>query len=162
MKLSRPNYGISRIDQPEKRNHGWFVRVTLKGEVQSKFFADKSNGGKGAALEAAKEHRDSLVRKLPKERLESLARRRRVIKKSGFKGITHVVTSDQAGHKYEYWQASWTLRDGRRRTAKFSIAEHGDKKALELAKKHFVEQGIPLEPRGIATKTPAKKAAGRK
>jgi hypothetical protein len=32
MKLSRPNDGISRIDQPEKHNHGWFVRVSLKGK----------------------------------------------------------------------------------------------------------------------------------
>jgi hypothetical protein len=23
----RPNYGISRIDQPEKVNHGWYVRI---------------------------------------------------------------------------------------------------------------------------------------
>jgi hypothetical protein len=46
MKLSRPNDGISRIDQPEKHNHGWFVRVRLKGKTTSKFFADKLHRGK--------------------------------------------------------------------------------------------------------------------
>ena len=107
MKYSRPNYGISRIDQPEKRNHGWFVRITLKGEVISKFFADKSHDGKSTALAAARRHRDALVKKLPKDRLDSLSRRRRHVKKSGFKGVTHVVTQDAAGHKYEYWQAAW-------------------------------------------------------
>lgn len=157
MKFSRPNYGISRIDQPEKRNHGWFVRITLKGVVNSKFFADKSCSGKSAALAAARRHRDSLVKKLPKDRLESLARRRRHIKKSGIKGITHVVTQDAAGHKYEYWQAAWRGRNDRRHSAKFSIAEHGEKRALDLAKKHLVELGLTLEPRGLATKIARKK-----
>jgi len=157
MKISRPNYGVSRIDQPEKRNHGWFVRITLKGQIHSKFFADKSHAGKSAALAAARRHRDTLVKKLPKDRLESLARRRRHIKKSGIKGITHVVTQDTRGHKYEYWQAAWRARDGRRHSAKFSIATHGEKRALDLAKKHLVELGHPLEPRGIPTKLTKKK-----
>ncbi|MFN0129165.1 MAG: hypothetical protein ACKV19_21045 [Verrucomicrobiales bacterium] len=157
MKFSRPNYGISRIDQPEKRNHGWFVRITLKGEVNSKFFADKSYQGKAAALIEARRHRDSLVKKLPKDRLESLSRRRRHVKKSGIKGITHVVTQDSTGHKYEYWQAAWRGRDGRRHSTKFSIAENGEKRALDLAKKHLVELGLSLEPRGVASKRTRKK-----
>ncbi|MGI8602863.1 MAG: hypothetical protein ACR2OZ_07665 [Verrucomicrobiales bacterium] len=140
MRFSKPTYGISRIDQPAKRNHGWFVRVTLKGAVQSKFFADKSLGGKTAALEQARAHRDVLVSKLPKHRQESLERRRRHVKQSGIKGVTHVVTQDQHGTTYEYWQAAWTGRDGRRHTTKFSIAEHGQKKALDLARKHLAEQ----------------------
>ena len=65
MKLSRPNYGISRIDQPEKHNHGWFVRIRLKGKITSKFFADKLHRGKQAALTEARLHRDTLVQKLP-------------------------------------------------------------------------------------------------
>lgn len=157
MKFSRPNFGISRIDQPEKRNHGWFVRITLRGELHSKFFADKSCEGKSSALAAARRHRDALVKKLPKDRIDSLSRRRRNIKKSGIKGITHVVTQDAANHKYEYWQAAWRGRDGRRHSAKFSIATYGEKRALDLAKKHLVELGLPLEPRGVATKLNKKK-----
>ena len=157
MKFARANYGISRIDQPEKRNHGWFVRITLKGEVNSKFFADKSHEGKAAALAEARRHRDALVRKLPKDRIDSLARRRRHVKKSGIKGITHVVTHDTTGRKYEYWQAAWRGRDGRRHSAKFSIAELGEKRALDHAKKHLQEIGVPLEPRGIASKLSKRK-----
>lgn len=161
MKFSRPNYGISRIDQPDKRNHGWFVRITIKGELNSRFFADKSYHGKAAALAEARRHRDALVRKLPKIRLESLARRRRHVKQSGIKGITHVVTRDAAGRKYQYWQAAWRGDDGRRHSAKFSIAAHGEKRALDLARKHFLEIGQPLEPRG--TRSPlAGKTAGKK
>jgi hypothetical protein len=152
MKFFRLNYGISRIDQPDKRNHGWFVRVTLKGVVHSKFFADKSHGGKNAALELARAHRNALAKKLPKDRIESLGRRRRHVKKSGLKGITHVITTDQAGRRYEYWQAAWNSRDGRRHSAKFSIATLGEKKALDQARKHLLELGLPLEPRGMASK----------
>jgi hypothetical protein len=140
MRLSKPNYGISRIDQPDKRNHGWFVRITLKGVVQSKFFADKTWGGKNAALDGARDHRDALVKRLPKERQESLARRRKGVKKSGVTGVTHILTKDQHGTSYEYWQAAWKDKEGRRHTAKFSVGEHGGKKALYLAKRHLTEQ----------------------
>ena len=74
-------YGVSRIDQPEKKNHGWYVRVTLKGTTQQKFFADKANGGKNKALKAAQAHRDILVTKLPPERQEAAARKRAMAKK---------------------------------------------------------------------------------
>lgn len=72
----RPMYGVSRIDQPEKKNHGWYVRVTLKGVTQQKFFADKSNGGKSKALKSAQAHRDTLVKALPLKRQEAASRKR--------------------------------------------------------------------------------------
>ena len=56
----RPNYGISRIDQPEKATQGWYVRITKNGSTEQKFFADKSYGGRDAAWEQAREHRDLL------------------------------------------------------------------------------------------------------
>jgi hypothetical protein len=51
--------GISRIDQPTTRTHGYFVRVgyrkTAKGwrPKASAFFGDASHGGKSSALRAA-------------------------------------------------------------------------------------------------------------
>ena len=51
--------GISRIDQPTTRTHGYFVRVgyrkTSKGwrPKASAFFGDASHGGKSSALRAA-------------------------------------------------------------------------------------------------------------
>lgn len=74
-------YGISRIDQPEKKNHGWYVRVTFKGKTEQKFFADKAHGTKPKALKAAQEHRDHLVTLLPPARQEAAARKRAVSKK---------------------------------------------------------------------------------
>lgn len=55
--------GISRIDQPEKHNHGYFVRLTRWGKTHSAFFSDKKYGGQEQALAAAQEHRRELVEK---------------------------------------------------------------------------------------------------
>ena len=52
--------GISRIDQPSTRTHGWFVRVGWHvrrngsyGPRHTRFFGDVSHGGKRKALLAA-------------------------------------------------------------------------------------------------------------
>jgi hypothetical protein len=78
----RPNYGISRIDQPAKKNHGWYVRITFKGVINQKFFSDKTHGSKPKALKAAQEHRDELVAQLPEARQLSAAKKRAARKKA--------------------------------------------------------------------------------
>ena len=55
--------GISRIDQPEKHNHGFFVRLARQGKTHSAFFADKSEGGRQKALAAARQHYEMLLAK---------------------------------------------------------------------------------------------------
>ena len=45
--------GISRIDQPAKRTHGFFVRLKRRGKTNSAFFADQKHGGRKRALVAA-------------------------------------------------------------------------------------------------------------
>jgi hypothetical protein len=57
-RIRRP--GISRIDQPSTRTHGWFVRAQFydrpngkNGPRHQKYFGDFSHGGKQAALRAA-------------------------------------------------------------------------------------------------------------
>jgi len=129
-----PSFGISRIDQPDKKNHGYYVRITHRSKTTQKFFPDKSSGGKAKALKAAKDFRDKAFAKLPKGRREAAANRRKKIKQSGVTGVTHVVSKSVAGRTYEYWQAAWSER-GKRKTAKFSVARYGDNKALDLAKK---------------------------
>jgi hypothetical protein len=75
-------YGISRIDQPEKKNHGWYVRITFKGVITQKFFSDRTYVSKPKALKAAQAHRDTLVAQLPVARQESAAKKRSVKKKA--------------------------------------------------------------------------------
>ena len=129
----RPNYGISRIEQEEKKNFGWNVRVTFNGKTTHKYFPDKSCGGKNKALKLAREFRDGVVKKLPKAKQEAVSRAQRKVKKSGVTGVTHVVSTAVGGKSYEYWQAAWDDNDGGRRTAKFSISRYGNREALDLA-----------------------------
>ena len=55
--------GISRIDQPSTRTHGWFVRAGFYRRADGsytprhrKFFGDAGYGGKRGALRAAQEY----------------------------------------------------------------------------------------------------------
>jgi hypothetical protein len=63
MPARNPMKGISRIDQPEKHNHGFFVRLAREGKTHSAFFADKSHGGRQKALAAARQHYEMLLAK---------------------------------------------------------------------------------------------------
>ncbi|MAS96312.1 MAG: hypothetical protein CMO55_24170 [Verrucomicrobiales bacterium] len=135
MTSPRPNYGITRIDQPEKKNHGYYVRITHRGKSHQKYFPDKALGGKTKALKAAKAHRDSLLAKMPKYKQEAASKKKRRIKQSGVTGVTHVVSKSPKGKTYEYWQAAWINEEGKRRTAKFSISRYGSEKALKQAVK---------------------------
>ena len=135
MSTPRPNYGITRIDQPAKKNHGYYVRITHKGKSYQKYFPDKACGGKNKALQAAQKHRDKLLAKMPKYKQEAASRRKRKIKKSGVTGVTHVVSKSSRGRSYDYWQASWKDKTNKRKTAKFSILRYGNEEALSLAKR---------------------------
>ena len=113
----RPSYGITRIDQPEKKNHGFYVRITHRGKNHQKYFPDE------------------LLAKMPKYKQEAASRKKRSIKQSGIVGVTHVVSKSPTGTVYEYWQAAWVDAEGKRKTAKFSITRFGSDKALEMAKR---------------------------
>ena len=136
--------GISRIDQPEKHNHGYYVRLSRQGKTEAKFFADKSNGGKRAALRAAREYEAELVRKA-----ETRGGKKREIKSvrntSGKVGVSRSV-SRNGDQVYEYWQASWSDSDGKRRSAKFSVNKYGEEKARRLALKARREGLLAKEP----------------
>ena len=48
--------GISRIDQPSRRTHGWFVRIYEGKRTRvARLFSDQKHNGIGLALEAAME-----------------------------------------------------------------------------------------------------------
>lgn len=118
---------ISRIDQPEKYNHGFYVRVTYNQSTKSKFFADKSHGGKRAALKAAREYEEKLV--------EANSRKKPIPSKRNKSGIIGVCRGVwlEAGEKVAYWQAAWIDKDGNRKNRKFSVKKYGEDKARKLA-----------------------------
>jgi hypothetical protein len=122
---------ISRIDQEERHNHGYYVRVTRNHKTQSKFFADKSNGGKRAALRAAKQYEAELLKLAEangKKRKPALSSRNT----SGILGVTRGVWKE-SGRPVAYWQAAWVGSRGERLNRKFSVNKHGEERARRLA-----------------------------
>jgi len=124
--------GISRIDQPEKHNHGWFVRVTRKGITHSAFFTDRKHGGKTKALAAAKKGLKNLRAKYPPMSRQEFAKVQRRRTKSGIVGVTQ-LTKQVKGVDYQFWQATWSPRPGVIEKKVFSISKYGDEKAKQLA-----------------------------
>lgn len=65
----RKLYGITRVNQVEKKNVGWYVRVRgADGKIDNRvetFFSDKKHGSEGKALKAATAERDRLYATLP-------------------------------------------------------------------------------------------------
>jgi hypothetical protein len=127
--------GICRIDQPEKHNHGFFVRLQRQGKIYSAFFTDLKYGGKAAALAAAKHfHRQSVAIFGPPEILNrqwwaEIVRRRG---RSGIHGVQRVIDRKSQPWR-KYWLASWSPKPYLVRRKQFSIRKHGEEWAKELA-----------------------------
>lgn len=120
--------GVTRIDHPAKRTFGYFVRVTWNKQRKSKFFSDSVYGDRLAALDAALQWRNDAERELGKPRTE-----RQVIGVSrtstGIVGVRRTVKDGR-----EVYEATW--RDGNRiRRTSYSIAKHGERRALALARR---------------------------
>lgn len=120
--------GISRIEQPEKKHFGYYVRLTWRGTQYAKFFSDKKYGGARGALQAAEQYFDQLDEQMP---LDSQAGRMSVRNSSGIVGVSRTKSTSR-GHRYEYWQARWGSGDDRK-SAKFSIHKYGEEQAKQLA-----------------------------
>ncbi|MBD2462368.1 AP2 domain-containing protein [Oscillatoria sp. FACHB-1407] len=120
--------GISRIEQPEKKHFGYYVRLMWRGKQYAKFFSDKKYGGKQKALKAAEKYFDELDEQMP---LDSQVGRMSVRNTSGIVGVSRTKSASR-GHRYEYWQARWGSGDNRK-SAKFSIHKYGEEKAKQLA-----------------------------
>lgn len=120
--------GITRIDHPAKRTFGYFVRVTWNKQRRSKFFSDSVHGDRLAALGTAIEWRNAAERELGKPRTE-----RQVIGVSRTStGIVGVRRTRKDGR--EVYEATW--REGNRiRRTSYSIAKHGERRALALARR---------------------------
>lgn len=126
--------GVSRIDQLEKRTHGFFVRLTRKGRIYNSFFADKAHGGKRKALKAARKHYAGLLRKhgaISRQAWAQIERRKGV---SGILGVRKTAVK-KPGLKLEYWMASWSPRPYVVQRKMFSIRKFGSKVAKALAVK---------------------------
>src|SRR2546423_2982645 len=83
--------GVSRIDSPRKKMHGWYVRVRLNNLTRSKFIPDRAHGGREAALAKAVECRDELERKLGKPRTDWVVVGHNPRNSTGIAGVRRAV-----------------------------------------------------------------------
>ncbi|MEM7769199.1 MAG: AP2/ERF family transcription factor [Cyanobacteria bacterium P01_E01_bin.6] len=120
--------GISRIEQFEKTNFGYYVRLKRDGRQYAKFFSDSRFGGQQNALKAAQDYLNELSEQLPRRSQAGQISTRNT---SGIVGVSQ-TKSTRKGHTYEYWQAWWGS-GGDRKSRKFSINKYGTQKAKQLA-----------------------------
>ena len=139
MARKNPRRNISRIETTSancKTYGGWDVRIQRRGRKMEKFFSDLGLGGKRAALQAAKEHRDRLELRHKKFSVSELADTPSTNNRSGLVGVRLHQQIDRRGefeYSYWYWVAQWTDRRGRRKTRSFSVHKYGDDEACRLA-----------------------------
>ncbi|NJK91841.1 MAG: hypothetical protein HC904_08465 [Blastochloris sp.] len=133
-KAGKAPTGVSRIDQPHKHNHGFYVRLTRNGEKFSKFFSDKKCGGKAKAKAQAQAHYAELCEKFPRMTRRAFAQIVRRGNAEGTVGVSRIIKVVK-GKTYRFWQATWSPKVGAVRKEAFSVQRYGDTRAFELALK---------------------------
>lgn len=129
--------GISRIEQPERKTVGWYVRVTFNGQQRSKFFSDHVHGGKEKALVKAIEHRNQVEIELDKPRTERLVIAHNSRNRTGIMGVRRktktIKTKDGDRVVSNVYEVTWNPEPGRLCRTWVSIDEYGEEAALRKA-----------------------------
>jgi len=116
---------VARIDQEDKRTHGWYVRVRFKGKTFSKFFSDGKCGGRYSSLLAALAWRDTTEKKIGKVRTDKHI----VTVSNTLTGVVGVRFNE----KLNRYEVSWVNNVGKQGKTSVSILKHGKEKAFQLA-----------------------------
>lgn len=127
--------GICRIDQPEKRNHGFFVRVQREGKICSGFFTDLKYGGKTKALAAAKLFYAELQKIIPPKKISNRQWWAEIRRRKGSSNVVGVqkVVDGRSKKPRIYWMATWSPEPYVIRKKMFSVSKYGARKAKQLA-----------------------------
>ena len=128
---------ITRIDQPEKHTHGWYVRVRYAGKEISRFFSDKTNGGKKKALEAAVKFRDTTERQLGKPRTDRFVVARSPRGSKHIPGVRQVMKSTRLASgelkASPVYEVTWSPQPNVLKRTSISIKKYGRAEALKRA-----------------------------
>ena len=134
---SKAMYGISRIDDDIYHTHAWRVSLCRRGKRHVKNFADKKWGGKGRALEHAKQYRDALVHKYPPLSRKEFCSILRSNNKSGITGVYKYAKSFALKNgtikENWYWEANWPTQESESAHVAFSVNTYGEEFARQLA-----------------------------
>lgn len=118
---------VTRVERPERKMHGFHVRIAWQGKHYQKWFGDERHGDRLGALAAAIAWRDATERELGKPRSERMIVTRSR-SPSGHVGVARVTLRGQA-----YYRALWRDADGQMRRRFFNIARLGERRALRAA-----------------------------
>ncbi|MDG4476470.1 AP2 domain-containing protein [Thiovibrio frasassiensis] len=116
---------VARIDQEDKRTHGWYVRVRFQGTTHSKFFSDGKCGGRYSSLLAALTWRDTMEIKLGKVRTD-----KHLVTVSN---TTTGVVGVRFNEKLNRYEVSWVNRLGKQGKTSVSVNKNGKEKAFQIA-----------------------------
>jgi hypothetical protein len=129
--------GISRIDCPERKTVGWYVRVRLKKVTKSKFISDSKYGGKEEALKAALECRNQLEKELGKPRTDFVIVGENPRNNSGVVGVRRAVKKyvGKYGDVFynEVYEISWNAGREKKGRTSVSIKKYGEAAAFRRA-----------------------------
>ena len=129
--------GISRIDCPERKTVGWYVRVRLNNVTKAKFVSDSTHGGKEAALVKAVEWRNQLEQELGKPRTDWVIVGSNPRNRSGIVGVRRAVKKytgkDGTVHLNEVYEVSWNAGREKRGRTSVSINRYGELGAFRRA-----------------------------
>ena len=120
--------GISRIDSPKNKTHGWYVRVQFMGKTHAKFFSDSSNGGREKGLAKAVKHRNQIERDLGKPRTDRTVTAVSSRNRSGVQGVKKVTKGK--GTAYE---VTWSPAPGTVDRTTISVQKYGEEEAFRRA-----------------------------
>lgn len=129
--------GISRIDQPQKRHHGWYVRVRLGSAARSKFFNDQKCSGRAAALQSAVEWRNRIEQELGKPRTNYVVIGANPRNNTGVIGVRRCVQKyigkDGKVFLNEVYEVSWHASRDKKGKTSVSIKKYGEREAFRRA-----------------------------
>jgi hypothetical protein len=147
---------ISRIDQPSKKHHGFYVRVVFRGKQHSKFFSDKKYGGGEAALEAAIKYRDELEAELGKPRTDRMVVAPPDKDRGGVRRYQKPTRRNGKVHYSDVYEVSWCPEPGKVRRKRFSVNKLGEREARRRAYEFRMVQERRMygEPIGAEQKPP--------
>lgn len=116
---------VARIDQEDKRTHGWYVRVRFQGTTHSKFFSDGKCGGRYSSLLAALTWRDAMEKKIGKIRTD-----KHLVTVSN---TTTGVVGVRFNEKLNRYEVSWVNRVGKQGKTSVSVNKNGKERAFQIA-----------------------------
>ncbi|MBU0485041.1 MAG: AP2 domain-containing protein [Proteobacteria bacterium] len=123
--LHEKHKDIARIDQEAKCTHGWYVRVRHLGKPHVKFFSDRKNGGRSAALSGALAWRDAKEIELGKKRTD----RNIVTTSNNNTGVVGVRFNE----KMNRYEISWVTKEGKSGKTSVSTKKCGKEQAFDRA-----------------------------